>query len=110
MLGFPGGAVVGSLPANAGDTGSNPGLGRSHMLRSGWAHAPQLLGLRSRACEPQLLKPGRLEPVLRSKRGHRSEKSVHRSEEWPPLASAGESPRAAVKTQCSQKKEKKMLI
>ena len=32
--GFPGGAVVKSLPANAGDTGSSPGLGRSHMPRS----------------------------------------------------------------------------
>ena len=32
--GFPGGAVVGSLPANAGDTGSRPGLGGSHMPRS----------------------------------------------------------------------------
>ena len=31
---FPGGAVVESLPANAGDTGSSPGLGRSHMLWS----------------------------------------------------------------------------
>ena len=29
--GFPGGAVVESLLANAGDTGSSPGLGRSHM-------------------------------------------------------------------------------
>ena len=33
--GFPGGAVVGSLPANAGDTGSSTGLGRSHVPRSG---------------------------------------------------------------------------
>ena len=33
--GFPGGAVVENLPANAGDTGSSPGLGRSHMPRSG---------------------------------------------------------------------------
>ena len=32
--GFPGGAVVESLPANAGYTGSSPGLGRSHMPRS----------------------------------------------------------------------------
>ena len=31
---FPGGAVVRSPPANAGDTGSIPGLGRSHMPRS----------------------------------------------------------------------------
>ena len=30
---FPGGAVVKNLPANAGDTGSSPGLGRSHMLQ-----------------------------------------------------------------------------
>ena len=34
LPGFPGGAVVESLPANAGDTGSSPGLGRSHMPRS----------------------------------------------------------------------------
>ena len=27
--GFPGGTVVENLPANAGDTGSSPGLGRS---------------------------------------------------------------------------------
>ena len=33
-LGFPGGAVVENLPANAGDTGSGPGLGGSHMPRS----------------------------------------------------------------------------
>ena len=32
--GFPGGAVVGGLPANAGDAGSSPGLGGSHMPRS----------------------------------------------------------------------------
>ena len=34
QTGFPGGAAVENLPANAGDTGSNPGLGRSHMPRS----------------------------------------------------------------------------
>ena len=28
---FPGGAVVKNSPANAGDTGSIPGPGRSHM-------------------------------------------------------------------------------
>ena len=46
FLGFPGGAVVENLPANAGDTGSSPGLGRSHMPRSKWAREPQLLSLR----------------------------------------------------------------
>ena len=34
VRGFPGGTVVENLPANAGDTGSSPGLGRSHMPRS----------------------------------------------------------------------------
>ena len=44
--GFPGGAVVENLPANAGDMGLSPGPGRSHMPRSKWAHEPQLLSLR----------------------------------------------------------------
>ena len=45
IQGFPGGAVVENLPANAGHTGSSPGLGRSHMPRSNWAREPQLLSL-----------------------------------------------------------------
>ena len=31
---FPGGTVVKNPPANAGDMGSIPGPGRTHMLRS----------------------------------------------------------------------------
>ena len=54
---FPGGTVVENLPANAGDTGLSPGPGGSHVLRSSWACAPQLLSLRSRAREPQLQSP-----------------------------------------------------
>ena len=38
--------MVENLPANAGDTGSSPGLGGSHMLWSNWAREPQLLSLR----------------------------------------------------------------
>ena len=38
--------MVESLPASAGDTGSSPGLGGSHMPRSSWAHEPWLLSLR----------------------------------------------------------------
>ena len=38
--------MVENPPANEGDTGSSPGLGRSHMLRSNWARKPQLLSLR----------------------------------------------------------------
>ena len=44
--GFPGGAVVENLPANARDTGSSPGMGRSHVLQSNWAREPQVLSLR----------------------------------------------------------------
>ena len=83
--------MVESLPANAGDTGSSPGLGRSHMPRINWAREPQLLSLRV------------LEPVLRNKRGRDSERPAHRDEELPPLATTGESPRTETKTQHSQK-------
>ena len=38
--------MVENLPANAGNTGSSPGLGKSHMSRSDWAREPQLLSLR----------------------------------------------------------------
>ena len=38
--------MVENPPASAEDTGSSPGLGRSHMLQSGWAREPQLLSLR----------------------------------------------------------------
>ena len=43
--GFPGGAVVGGPPADAGDTGSCPGPGGSHMPWSGWAREPWPLSL-----------------------------------------------------------------
>ena len=33
-LDFPGGSVVKNPPANAGDTGSSPDAGRSHMPQS----------------------------------------------------------------------------
>ena len=33
-MGFPGGAVVKNPLANAGNTGSSPGPGRSHMPQS----------------------------------------------------------------------------
>ena len=82
--GFPGGTVVKNPPANAGDTGSIPGPGRSHMPQSNEACAPQLLSLQATTTEarvPQLLKPARLEPVLRNKRSHRNEKPAHRNAE-----------------------------
>ena len=47
--------------------------------------------------------PARLEPVLRDKRGRDGERPVHREEEWPPLAAAGEGPHTETETQHSQK-------
>ena len=43
FMDFPGGAVVKNPPANAENMGLIPGLGRSHMLQSNEARAPQLL-------------------------------------------------------------------
>ena len=67
-MGVPGGAVVKSPPANAGDTGSSPGPGRSHTPRSNQARAPQLLSLRSRARAPQQKKPQQWEVRTPQKR------------------------------------------
>ena len=50
-MGFPGGAMVKNPPANAGDTGSSPGPGRSHMPRSNYARVPQLLRPRTATTE-----------------------------------------------------------
>ena len=90
MEGFPGGAVVESLPADAGDTGLSPGLGGSHMPRSNWVREPQLLSLR-------------VWSLCSATRGCDSERPAHRDEEWPPLAATGESPRTETKTQHSHK-------
>ena len=50
-----------------------------------------------------ITEPARLEPVLRSKRGHDSERPAHHDEEWPLLATARESPRTEMRTQHSHK-------
>ena len=52
LLDLPGGPVVKNLPANEGDAGSTPGLGRLHMPWGSWAPVSQLLSPRSRACKP----------------------------------------------------------
>ena len=83
--------MVESLPASAGDAGSGPGLGRSHMPRSGWAREPQLLSLHVWSLCP-------------ATRGRDGERSAHCDEEWPPLATTGEGPRIETKTQHSQNK------
>ena len=91
---FPGGAAVESLPANAGDTGSSPGLGGSHMPRSNWAREPQLLSLR-------------VWSLCSATRGCDSERPMHCNEEWPPLATTREGPRTETRTQHSHELKKK---
>ena len=94
MWGFPGGAAVENLPANAGDTCSSPWSGKI-------PHAAEHLGPWATTTEP-----AHLERVLHNKRGCDSERPAHHDEEWPPLAATRESPRTEMKTQHSQKKKK----
>ena len=74
---FPGGTVDKNPPANAGDTGSIPGLGRFHNYGS----------------------PHALEPVLHNRRSHGN---VHRTEEQPLLTATRESRCVARETHHSQ--------
>ena len=62
LSGFPGGAVAESLPANAGHTGSNPGLGGSRILHPACRGAAGPLShncwaCASGACAPQQERP-----------------------------------------------------
>ena len=87
--GFPGGAVVENLPANAGDTGLSPGLGRSHMPRSSWARESQLLSL----CIWSLCSATREAAIVRG--------PCTAMKSGPPLATTRGSPRTETKTQHS---------
>ena len=69
-----------------------------------WACALELASHNYWAHVLQLLKPARLEPVLRNKRSHRNKKPAHRNEEEPPLAATREGLRTATKTQRRKKK------
>ena len=67
--GIPSGPKVKNLPANVGDTGSIPGLERSHMLGATksvyhhyWACALELMSHNHWVHALQLRKPAHLEP------------------------------------------------
>ena len=63
---FPGGAVAKNPPAKAGDTGSSPSLGRSHMSWSNEARAPQLVSpcaAAIEACTPRARAPQQENPL-----------------------------------------------
>ena len=98
--------MVGNSPASAGDTGSSPGPGGSHVPRSNEARAPQLLSLCSRAREPQLLSPGAAAAgacALWRERPLQWEACARQRGVAPWLTATRESPRAATKTQHSHK-------
>ena len=110
--GFTGSSVVGNPPASAGDAGLSPGPGGFHMLRSNWDRAPQLLSLRSRDCEPQLLRPMHLDPVLSNKERPR-EREAHTLQQGVAPAHCSEEPtQPKINKQINKsikKKEKKKL-
>ena len=85
---LPGGlsddSVVKNPSVNAGDTGSIPALGGSHMPWSSKVRTPRLLKPCSRAQEPQLLKPLYLESVLRNKRSRCNERPTNHSSRVAP--------------------------
>ena len=71
--------VVQNMPANAGDMGSIPGLGRFHTPQSNEARVPQILSLQASAVEPTCCNCRSLkapEPVFCSQRSYGSEKPV----------------------------------
>ena len=92
---FPGGTVVKNLPDNAGDTGSIPSPRRSHMPRSNYARAPQLLSLCSRASEPQLLSPRATTTEAQVPRAHAPQ------QEKPPQWEACSPQRTVAPTRCN---------
>ena len=80
---FPGGSVVKSPPASAGDMGSIPDPGRSHTSPSDKACVPQLLSLCSRAWELHVMssrvatnevQTPQSPPVLHNESSHRKGK------------------------------------
>ena len=82
---FTGGPVVKSLPANTGDMGSIPGLGRFHMTQGNQARVPQLPSPHSRVCALQRERPLQRKPTHRSSRvapaHHNERKPTHGNED-----------------------------
>ena len=71
---FPGGSVVETPPAKAGDTGSVPDLGGSHVPQSTYVHVFQSLGAET----TESMCPG---GCALNKRSHCNEKPGHHNEE-----------------------------
>ena len=77
-MGFRGGLVIQSQPANAGSAGLTPGSGRSHIPEERLkpvSHSRRACALEPRAATLEACTP--MEPVLCSKRSHRDENPTH---------------------------------
>ena len=94
--GFPGGSGVKNLPANTGNTGAIPDLGRSQRSWSNWACAPQLFSLCSRVRElptrHKYWSLRALEPKLLNKRSHHNEKTCTANRDMPLMSATREGP------------------
>ena len=102
-LGFPGGSVIKNLLASAGDTGSIPELGGSHMPLS---NLPLCRDYVTRALEPKSHNYWSWQaqsPALCSKKRHYNKKPSHCSERVAPSRHNYRKARVARKTQRSQK-------
>ena len=96
---FPGGAVDKSVPANAGDTGLIPDLGRFHRPWSNQASAPQQLSLCAETAEA-------LWPTAHTRPQEKPLQWEAHTPQWR-VAAARESLHTATKTQHNQKIKKK---
>ena len=98
----PRGPVVKNPPANAGNMSSIPGPGRSHMLRSNSAHAPQLWSLCAQSHALQREGATMRSPCTETRAARRGQPRAPKPEQ-PPTTATREGPQAAVKTQLSHK-------
>lgn len=104
--GFSGGSVVKNVPANAGDKGPIPDLGRAHVPRRNQDRAsqvPELLGLCSGNRGPRLLSPHNLQPVLGTAEAPQGEACLPPRQGSPPRRKSprGKEDPAAAKTRNS---------
>ena len=89
-------SVVKNLPANEGDTGSIPGLGRSHILRSDCALEPGCYNYQSLNA---------LMPMLPNKRSN--EEPMHCKWRAIPITATGEKPACSSEDPAQPKTMKK---
>ena len=102
--GFPGGSVVKNPPINAGDTGSIPGSGRTHVPWSYRASVPQPLSLCPGAQKWQPLSPTL--QLLKTVRPRAQALQQEKPRQWeasrPQLESSPQSPQLEKSPRCNE--------